>query len=105
MGNHQLFCFFSTAVPFQGAWGAEHPQITICGRVKGRLRQQAVVSADVQRYASTMRRIASRAHLGVRVRELTAASGGCREADEGKTTSRQEGIYTVAVCDDCFLGP
>ena len=39
------------------------------------------------------------------VRELTAASGGCREADEGKTTSRQEGIYTVAVCDDCFSGP
>ena len=39
------------------------------------------------------------------VRELTAASGGCREADEGKTTSRQEGIYIVAVCDDCFSGP
>ena len=40
-------------------------RITISGRVKGRLRQQTVVSADVRRRASTMRRIASRAHLGV----------------------------------------
>ena len=30
------------------------------------------------------------------VREPTAASGGGRKADEGKTTSRQEGIYAVA---------
>ena len=36
--------------------------------------------------------------------ELTAACGRCREAEEGKTTSRQEGIYAVAVCDDCFSG-
>ena len=66
---------------------------------------QTVVTAAVRRRASTMRQLACRVHLGVRVRELTAASGGCREADEGKTTSRQEGIYTVAVCDDCFSGP
>ena len=39
------------------------------------------------------------------VREPTAASGGGRKADEGKTTSRQEGIYAVAVCADCFSGP
>ena len=63
------------------------------------------MTADVRRRASTMRRIASRAHLSVWVRELTAASGGCSEAEEGKTTSRQEGIYAVAVCADCFSGP
>ncbi|MBR5873525.1 MAG: hypothetical protein IKY90_02190, partial [Oscillospiraceae bacterium] len=25
--------------------------------------------------------------------------------EEGKTTSRQEGLQPVAVCDDCFSGP
>ena len=39
-----------------------------------------------------------------RVRESTAAGGGCRETDEVKTTSRQEGIYAVAVCDIVFSG-
>ena len=39
--------------------------LSISGRVKGRLRQQTVVSADVRRRAGTMRRIASRVHLGV----------------------------------------
>ena len=37
-------------------------------------------------------------------RSRSAASGGCSEAEEGKTTSRQEGIYAVEVCDDCFSG-
>ena len=39
------------------------------------------------------------------VTESTAASGGGRETEEGKTTSRQEGLQPVAVCDDCFSGP
>ena len=43
-------------------------------------------------------------HIPTWAMELTAAGGGCREAEEGKTTSRQEGIYAVVVCDDCFSG-
>ena len=39
-----------------------------------------------------------------RVTEPTAASGRERKAEEGKTTSEQEGIYAVAVRDDCFSG-
>jgi len=39
-----------------------------------------------------------------RVRELTAAGGGYREADEGKTTSRQGCAQAAAVCADCFSG-
>ena len=39
------------------------------------------------------------------VTESTAASGGWMETEEGKTTSRQEGLQPVAVCDDCFSGP
>ena len=42
--------------------------------------------------------------LGVRVTESTAASGGERETEEGKVTSRQEGLQPVAVCDDNFSG-
>ncbi|MBQ9845817.1 MAG: hypothetical protein IJO54_07020, partial [Oscillospiraceae bacterium] len=37
-------------------------------------------------------------------RSRSAASGGCSEAEEGKTTSRQEGLQPVEVCDDCFSG-
>ena len=36
--------------------------------------------------------------------EPTAASGRERKAEEGKTTSEQEGIYAVAVRDNCFSG-
>jgi len=39
-----------------------------------------------------------------RVREVTAAGGGYREADEGKTTSRQGCAQAAAVCADCFSG-
>ena len=38
------------------------------------------------------------------VTEPTAAGGGKREAEEGKVTSEQEGIYAVAVRDDNFSG-
>ena len=36
------------------------------------------------------------------VTESTAACGRGRETEEGKVTSRQEGIYAVAVCADNF---
>ena len=40
------------------------------------------------------------------VRGMSRSDKGCAVPGEGgKTTSRQEGIYTVAVCDDCFSGP
>ena len=36
--------------------------------------------------------------------EPSAACGRFSEAEEVKTASRQEGIYAVAVCDECFFG-
>ena len=36
------------------------------------------------------------------VTESTAACGRGRETEEGKVTSRQEGIYAVVVCADNF---
>ena len=36
--------------------------------------------------------------------EPSAAGGRFSEAEEVKTASRQEGIYAVAVCDECFFG-
>ena len=31
--------------------------------------------------------------------------GSAGSGEDGKTTSRQEGLQPVAVCDDCFSGP
>ena len=43
---------------------------------------------------------------GPPVRGMSRSDKGCAgSGEDGKTTSRQEGIYAVEVCDDCFSGP
>ena len=37
------------------------------------------------------------------MRGMSRSDKGCAgSGEDGKTTSRQEGIYAVDVCDDCF---
>ena len=58
---------------FPRGLGSGAPQIIISGRVKGRLRQQAVVTAAVPRRAGTMRQLACRvpySHGALRVSAL-----------------------------------
>ena len=60
----QIFIVFLITWFFLGAWGAERPQITICGRVKGRLRSRRSYCRRAA-LCGIMRQVACRAHLGV----------------------------------------